>query len=90
MTALTFLIAALATWRVTSLVLKEKGPFNVLVHLRTAIGSIKGLAALTECHWCLSIWVAVPITLIAFTPAWVVLIPFALSALSIGVDRYVG
>lgn len=89
MDVLRFIVAALATWRITSLLLREKGPFDVFVWFRTIVGGIRGLEALTTCHWCLSIWVAMGATLLTFTEGWVVLIPFALSAVSVGIDQHV-
>lgn len=81
------IVAALACWRITSLLLKESGPFNVLVHWRTVIGRVPGLAALATCVWCLSLWVAIPVTLIALTDWWLALIPLALSAATIGFEE---
>ena len=82
-----WLIAALACWRLTSLLLKENGPFDVFVHWRAFIGGIRGLEALTTCVWCLSVWVAVPVALIAYTEYWPVLAPFALSAAAILIEE---
>jgi uncharacterized protein DUF1360 len=56
----TILIASLATYRVTRIILMEDGPFNVVLALRgwldpdarTWLG--KGM----QCVWCLSFWIA--------------------------------
>jgi hypothetical protein len=54
-----FLMAALATWRVTHLLAEEDGPADIVVRLRARAGS-GPLASLMDCFYCLSVWVAVP------------------------------
>jgi hypothetical protein len=57
---LAFVLAALATWRITHLLAKEDGPANLVVRFRTRLGH--GLVGkLMDCFECLSLWVAVPI-----------------------------
>ena len=54
---LRFLIAALATWRVTHLLAREDGPADIIVRLRLWLGdSLAG--ELMDCFLCLSIWIA--------------------------------
>lgn len=59
---LSFLVAALAVWRVTHLLVREDGPWNVLSRLRSFVGK------LLDCFYCFSLWVAVPAAL-WFRPA---------------------
>ena len=55
-----FLLAALATWRVTHLLVAEDGPADVMVRLRMRVGD--GMAAqLMDCFACTSVWVAAPL-----------------------------
>jgi hypothetical protein len=54
-----FLLASLATWRVTHLLAEEDGPGDVVVHLRGRVGEGR-LGGLMDCFQCLSVWVAVP------------------------------
>ena len=54
-----FVLAALATWRVTHLLLEEDGPADVVVRLRRRAGS-SWAGDLLDCFYCLSVWVAVP------------------------------
>jgi len=64
-------IAVLATWRVSHLVAREDGPFDVVVRLRLRAGT--GFPGrLMDCPYCLSLWIAVPFAfLLARTPlAW--------------------
>src|SRR5688572_30227251 len=57
-----FAIAVLATWRVSHLVAREDGPFDVIVRLRArACDSVVG--RLMDCPYCLSLWVAAPFAL---------------------------
>jgi hypothetical protein len=58
----TFLLAVLATWRVTHLLANEDGPADIIVRLRCLLGqSIVG--ALMDCFNCLSLWIAAPAAL---------------------------
>ena len=56
--ARSLILATLATWRVTHLLVNEDGPGEVVVRLRRRAGS--GWAgALMDCFYCMSFWVAV-------------------------------
>jgi hypothetical protein len=57
-----FAIASLATWRLAHLLAEEDGPFDAVVRTRARLGNGQ-LGALMDCFYCLSIWVAVPVTL---------------------------
>ena len=55
-----FVLAALATWRVTHLLAHEDGPADVVVRLRIWLGqSFAG--RLMDCFQCLSVWIAAPV-----------------------------
>jgi hypothetical protein len=57
-----FVLAVLATWRVTHLLAHEDGPAGLIVRLRVRLGrSFAG--QLMDCFYCLSIWIAVPAAL---------------------------
>lgn len=63
---LQFVLAVLATWRVTHLLALEDGPAGVLVRLRKWLGD--GFAGkLMDCFYCLSFWVAAPLALVLGT-----------------------
>lgn len=54
-----FLLASIATWRITHLLQAEDGPWDVLVKLRALAGdSVFG--KLLDCFYCLSLWMALP------------------------------
>jgi hypothetical protein len=57
-----FVIAILATWRITHLLAKEDGPMDIIVRLRTRVGDGL-LGQLMDCFKCLSLWVAAPMAL---------------------------
>lgn len=74
MKALQFLVAILATWRVTSLLSREHGPADIFDRLRLATGaqyeaghgnwvSTTFLGKMITCFYCCSIWVAVGVLL---------------------------
>lgn len=97
------LILGFATWRISNLLVLEKGPFNVFVRIRELAGIIHDtqgepyqypdnfLAELLSCVWCTSVWVGT-----AWAIAWLlwpevtvkVSVPFALSAIAIVIDKY--
>lgn len=95
-----YLILALATWRLSSLLANEDGPFQVFERLRQAagveidkegyrIGSnqfTKGLL----CVWCNSVWCGAMLTalfLISAKIAVLASLPLALSAGAIVIDE---
>lgn len=54
-----FFIFSLVIWRLTHLLTKEDGPFDIIFHLRKKTGN--GLfGKLLDCFYCTSIWVALP------------------------------
>jgi len=57
-----FVLAVLATWRVTHLLASEDGPADLMVRIRARLG--RGLAgSLMDCFNCLSFWIAAPAAL---------------------------
>ena len=63
------LVAILATWRVSHLVAREDGPFDLVLKLRQRAGN--GPAGrLMDCPYCLSLWVAAPIAA-WMAPGWI-------------------
>jgi hypothetical protein len=74
---LRLVLGILGVWRITHLVVAEDGPWDVIVRLRARAGDSRW-GELMDCFKCLSIWVAVPFTVmlpgpwskrIAFIPA---------------------
>ena len=54
-----FVLAVLATWRVTHLLASEDGPADIIVRFRAMLGqSLVG--DLMDCFNCLSLWIAAP------------------------------
>ena len=59
---LRFVLAVLATWRVTHLLASEDGPADVIARFRALLG--RGMAGnLMDCFHCLSLWIAAPAAL---------------------------
>src|SRR5271169_2169959 len=52
-----FILAVLATWRVTHLLASEDGPADIIVRFRALLGQ-SILGKLMDCFNCLSLWVA--------------------------------
>ena len=56
-------LAVLATWRLSHLVAREDGPFDVVLRLRARAGEGM-LGRLMDCPYCLSLWFAAPAALL--------------------------
>lgn len=54
------MVAVLATWRISRLVAKEDGPFDVVLRVRARAGT-SVLGRLMDCPYCLSVWAALPL-----------------------------
>lgn len=55
-----FVLAVLATWRVTHLLVSEDGPADLIARGRALLGH--GVAGkLMDCFYCLSLWIAAPL-----------------------------
>jgi hypothetical protein len=69
------LVAVLATWRLSHLVVAEDGPWDVVVRLRRRAGAGM-LGRLMDCFYCTSLWAAAPMALVvaqepaAWAVAW--------------------
>ena len=60
-------IGILATWRVTHLIAREDGPWDLIVRVRARAGS--GMfGQLMDCPYCLSLWIAAPVALLSVGP----------------------
>lgn len=95
------LILILATWRISSLLVNENGPFDAFARFRYLVGvryNAKDVAYGTNimgdlfaCVWCLSFWVGL-ILMIAYSyyPTQTILacLPFALSTGAIALNRW--
>lgn len=62
MNPLLFVVATLATWRVTHLITAEDGPWNIVARLRQAAG-MGFFGQLMDCFYCASLWVAAPLAI---------------------------
>lgn len=94
------LIGGAATWRITHLLLYENGPFRLLRRARVLFGVVyaeddsNDLVSfkyeITTCPWCLSVWVAMVVTLLLrlFSGARWLLLPFTFSMMSVTVSRF--
>lgn len=97
---LKLLVAALATWRLSSLLVNpnEAGPGKLLHKIRDFVGAyelgdddepLTSLGGLFACVWCMSVWIGAVLAVLAITPLWALLIPFALSAVAIVIQSVV-
>jgi hypothetical protein len=54
-----FVLAVLATWRVTHLLAEEDGPADLVVRFRKLLGD-SFVGRMMDCFYCLSVWIAAP------------------------------
>ncbi len=54
-----FVLLCLTVWRLTHLLSKEDGPFDIIYRLRKAAGA-GFFGSLLDCFYCVSIWIALP------------------------------
>jgi hypothetical protein len=83
-----FVLAVLATWRVTHLLANEDGPADLIVRFRSRLG--QGLVGqLMDCFNCLSLWIAAPAAVfVARNPLEWLLIWLALSGAACLLQRF--
>jgi hypothetical protein len=93
------LIASLAVWRISSLLAREDGPWDIFVRFRLMIGfkynksseleATNGFAKGLECVWCSSLWFAAIAALIMVHTSFYgwLLYMLAISAGAIIVER---
>lgn len=53
------ILSILVVWRITHLIGKEDGPFNIIFLIRKKAGA-GFFGSLLDCFYCLSIWTALP------------------------------
>jgi hypothetical protein len=105
LSGLELLILILALWRMSCLLIMERGFGDIFLILREAIG-IKhtddgrpneipdtNWGRLFSCTWCMSMFLAIPLSLLVYlfrdVMIWISL-PFAVSAGAIMIDKYFG
>jgi hypothetical protein len=74
---LLFVLSILATWRITSLLVMEEGPFDMFARLRSFVGvqyddhsnpyGENALSKIFSCVWCMSVWVALVVTVFSMS-----------------------
>lgn len=80
-------IGVLAVWRITYLLHAEDGPQGVITRLRRRVGS-GWVGDLLDCFYCLSLWTALPVTLLLGLSGWDLLVAWpALSGGAILLQR---
>jgi hypothetical protein len=64
-----FLMISLVTWRITHLLSKEDGPFDIIFLLRKKAGA-GFFGSLLDCFYCVSVWVAFPFGIVTGNNWW--------------------
>jgi hypothetical protein len=83
-----FVIAVLATWRVTHLLAEEDGPWDLIVQMRELLGD-SFWGQLMDCFKCLSLWVAIPFSFfVCRTKSEAIVVSVSLSGAAILIQDY--
>lgn len=64
-----FILLSLVVWRLTHLLSKEDGPFDIIFHIRKAAGA-GFFGRMLDCFYCLSVWIALPFGIYAGSKWW--------------------
>lgn len=96
---LDIIVAALAVWRASVLLVDEEGPFRIPARLRARLGIVRYpdktmtvpgtfLAGVFSCIWCLSLWLGALATILLWPNDWRawVMLPWALSGVSVLIE----
>lgn len=94
---LLLVLGAIATWRVTHMLLLENGPWGLFREARVRLGVVyqddqvlRYRHELTVCVWCLSVWVGAAFAMLVWglpdVAMWVML-PYVFSAAAIMLER---
>lgn len=83
---LDLLVLALATWRLAYLISRENAPFNIMGRFRERFPLGGGV----KCIYCTSIWTAVVMLLLWFTPLQPIVWVFAVSGGALMLGSYTG
>jgi len=72
---LRLILAALATYRITRLVVNEAGPGDIFIKLRDAVRDKEGngwrfLFDLINCEYCISVWIAALLAVFVIAGGW--------------------
>jgi len=87
------ILIGLAVWRVSLMLVHERGLFGVFTRLRVFIGAETNdasqigkpsneLGQLFLCVWCMSIWVGAIAAYLAHRPIWVIMVYSAVAVLA--------
>ena len=68
---LAFVLAVLATWRISYMIAREDGPFDIFSIIRDKVGQEKWYGRGLHCVLCISFWLSLPAALIAGMP-WLI------------------
>lgn len=104
MTSLQFIVLALATWRISSLLVREDGPFFVFRIIRKRFGIVHDdngvpyqypdgfMPQLLSCVWCTSVWMGFGwLAFFLIFPDWATktAAAFSFSTVAIVLDKYI-
>jgi hypothetical protein len=83
-----FILGSFSVWRITHLLHAEDGPWDVFVRLRRLLGN-GFFGKLTDCFYCLSLWVAAPFAYYLGNDGWIrFLLWWAMSGAAILLQRF--
>lgn len=89
-TPLDLLILALATWRLAYFIARDHAPFGVMTWLRKRYAPDADKPSILNCIYCSSIWAALVVLVLWFTPFQPVVWLLAVSGAALMLGSYTG
>lgn len=83
---LNLFVVAIAAWRLAFLLARERAPFDLMARIRERTT----LGGLLTCIYCSSLWSALAMLVLWFTPLQVVVYVFAVSGLALMLGNWTG
>lgn len=93
------ILGAVTTWRISRMLIYEKGPFDIFERVRTRLGVVyqdghlvRYKYEITICMWCLSVWIGALVTAVVLllgAHAMWLLLPYVFSAFASLMNRWV-
>lgn len=61
-----FVLTSLASWRLSSMLIYEEGPYSLFLRMRRLLAR-SGMTKLATCHHCASVWVSALLVLLVYS-----------------------
>ncbi len=82
-------LSTLAVWRLTTMLCRDAGPFNIMTAIRRLAYHLR-LKTLVECFDCAAVWISIVFVLLVYRPQWTsIILILAVSGAASIIERLV-